>query len=285
MKNKKTRGTSKGEDSNSEDSIGSASDLQAGFERETREGETETVIDSVMTCGSSAYHAETESMAGPGSAPTSNLNKTSTDVSGAIEERFVGHSYGERPLLADDELDSVSESPVPESSQPVVTDDVFAMAPFPAGAPKARSKKEQRVKQDLFGSSPFNTNPFETCEKNRFTDSEFEVRDFITFPQQSSPEDSPDTLILASSLRKTSDHTSDKPKFNFIEDSSKIKLKFNRHSSLTKKVKGKPISGFSNMSFEDHDDRSHSYVPYEIVKDENDSSDKSPLKYKNNPFS
>lgn len=58
------------------DSIGSASDLRAREEEEEsggerrkkddkkdRESETVTMNDSVLTCGSSAYHAECESMA------------------------------------------------------------------------------------------------------------------------------------------------------------------------------------------------------------------------------
>lgn len=61
---------------------------------------------------------------------------------------FVGHSYGEKPLLADDELDEGEEDP---SSPPLLIDidtpdsDVFALAPFP----KPKAKKNPTRKKSL----------------------------------------------------------------------------------------------------------------------------------------
>lgn len=73
-KKSKKDATSKNENNSageyeSEDSIGSASDLKAMNDDETtqrsekREKLDETISESVMTCGSSAYHAECESVA------------------------------------------------------------------------------------------------------------------------------------------------------------------------------------------------------------------------------
>ncbi|KAI5703107.1 hypothetical protein M8J75_007763 [Diaphorina citri] len=156
---------SPGDENSDQDSIGSASDLRAREEdsggegrkeekkkeRNDRESETVTMNDSVMTCGSSAYHAECESMARDEVMrhPTVATVPEHTEV----DLLFVGHSYGERPLLADDELDEGEEDP---ASPPLLIDidtpdasDVFALAPFPK--PK---KKVTRKKSSLAGRSP-----------------------------------------------------------------------------------------------------------------------------------
>lgn len=62
-----------------------------------------------------------------------------------VDLLFVGHSYGERPLLADDELDEGGEEE--PSSPPLLIDidtpdsDVFALAPFPRPKQKKGRKK------------------------------------------------------------------------------------------------------------------------------------------------
>nr|CAD7257822.1 unnamed protein product [Timema shepardi] len=144
----------------SDDSIGSASDLHALNEDEVtgdltapkkRAPEPETVSESV-TCGSSAYHAECESLATHEDEERTKKSLASDHHKVALvpaEEEgdsddilFVGHQYGERPLLADDELDTEDEvrpkSPTPPldnkfwitSSTQNGPVDVFAMAPF-----------------------------------------------------------------------------------------------------------------------------------------------------------
>uniref|UniRef100_A0A8D8UWY3 AP2-associated protein kinase 1 n=1 Tax=Cacopsylla melanoneura TaxID=428564 RepID=A0A8D8UWY3_9HEMI len=151
------------------DSIGSASDLRAREEEEEEEsggegrkrreekkkaeeigGETLTMNDSVLTCGSSAYHAECESMA----RDEVMRQPTVATVFEQVEPDllFVGHSYGDRPLLQDDELDEGEEDP---SSPPLLIDidtpdsDVFALAPFPKPKvkknPNGRSKKSHKL--------------------------------------------------------------------------------------------------------------------------------------------
>lgn len=143
----------------SDDSIGSASDLRAREEEEEEEeekegaGETETINDSVLTCGSSAYHAETESMA---------LEETITKCPRVpevpeteVDMLFVGHSYGEKPLLADDELDTEDDNPPPRSPPLLITiqedsppKDVFALAPFQKPDSKKKVKREINITPD-----------------------------------------------------------------------------------------------------------------------------------------
>ncbi|KAL1459535.1 hypothetical protein WDU94_011507, partial [Cyamophila willieti] len=149
------------------DSIGSASDLRAREEEEEEEsggegrkrreekkkaiesgGETLTMNDSVLTCGSSAYHAECESMA----RDEIMRHPTVATVPEQVEPDllFVGHSYGDRPLLQDDELDEGEEDP---SSPPLLIDidtpdsDVFALAPFPK--PKAKKNPIRKKSHKL----------------------------------------------------------------------------------------------------------------------------------------
>ncbi|RZF41423.1 hypothetical protein LSTR_LSTR000137 [Laodelphax striatellus] len=144
----------------SDDSIGSASDLRARDEEEEeeeesaegrRQGETETINDSVLTCGSSAYHAETESM-----AREESFMKVPKipEVPEKDDLLFVGHSYGEKPLLADDELDTEEENPPSppllidmEEDESTMTKDVFAMAPFHRADPKKRARRVTSAEQ------------------------------------------------------------------------------------------------------------------------------------------
>lgn len=148
----------------SDDSIGSASDLRAREEQEEadekEDSETMTVNDSVLTCGSSAYHAECESMARE-ELPSQGGRPRYPRMADLPEHKEVdslfGHSYGERPLLADDELDkgdAVSPAPLidmtddqppagrarrPPESATAADPDVFSMAPF-----KVLQKKRSR---------------------------------------------------------------------------------------------------------------------------------------------
>ncbi|RZB58835.1 serine/threonine-protein kinase HSL1 [Asbolus verrucosus] len=144
-------------DIESDDSIGSASDLRVDEDHENAhvkgDAISETVSESIKTCGSSAYHAECESMA------THEDDCTSRMIRAKIKEEakknlvededmlFVGHKYGDKPLLLDDELDSDCEAKfntqwptkrvnketdlwIPPSSSFEDDNDVFALAPF-----------------------------------------------------------------------------------------------------------------------------------------------------------
>ncbi|KDR18287.1 AP2-associated protein kinase 1 [Zootermopsis nevadensis] len=195
----------------SDDSIGSASDLRAMNEDEAQvEGDEEdrlncnpehlndeTISESIITCGSSAYHAECESLATHDDdeddgrrrhkVPTSKRDATASsqqivaedevDINDGHDLLFVGHQYGEKPLLADDELDTDddggmrSPSPVHNSywRHPVdeeankgmswektspgkdIIVDVFALAPFqkPAGGSSRRSSSRGSNKKVL----------------------------------------------------------------------------------------------------------------------------------------
>lgn len=208
-------------DYESDDSIGSASDLRAMNDEEGNDGEMndddeddgdgdvrrkhdETISESVRTCGSSAYHAECESVATHEDdyrmkRPRKHHYRQQEQQLPTIDaDPIVGHQYGEKPLLLDDELDPESK---PEShgdpfvrhqygSKPLlfnhgdsssdndnekskslnngiwkVEDDVFAMAPFPRSSSSRKSsdsrESEPRNPVDLGGSarnSPHNSN-------------------------------------------------------------------------------------------------------------------------------
>lgn len=142
--------------SDSDDSIGSASDLRAREEQEEadekEDSETMTVNDSVMTCGSSAYHAECESMAREELPSQCRRYPRMADLPENKEvDSLFGHSYGERPLLADDELDkgdTISPAPLID-----MTDDTQRADHAGVGvtAPKSTVTKDQ----DVFSMAPF----------------------------------------------------------------------------------------------------------------------------------
>ncbi|XP_036147335.1 uncharacterized protein LOC105831673 isoform X2 [Monomorium pharaonis] len=208
-------------DYESDDSIGSASDLRAMNDEEGNDGEAnddddddedgnargkhdETISESVRTCGSSAYHAECESVATHEDdyrmkRPRKHHYRQQEQQLPTIDaDPIVGHQYGEKPLLLDDELDPESK---PEQShgdpfvrhqygsKPLlfnngdsssdndndkskslnngiwkVEDDVFALAPFPrsSSSRKSSDSRESEPKNvDLGGStrnSPHNSN-------------------------------------------------------------------------------------------------------------------------------
>ncbi|XP_066149300.1 AP2-associated protein kinase 1 isoform X1 [Euwallacea fornicatus] len=143
----------------SDDSIGSASDLKAEEDQVEigEEAREDLKSEDIQTCGSSAYHAECESMATHEEDYTSRIVRVrrkeeakASEHQGQSEDLiFIGHQYGERPLLADDELDSDCEVPensskwnpdknltkkedlwIPPSSSFEDAPDVFSLAPF-----------------------------------------------------------------------------------------------------------------------------------------------------------
>ena len=80
------------------------------------------------TISSSVYHGESDSIRmEPIEPKTSNSRRKNTgQVSSNVEDALVGHAFGERPLLADDELDDDSlhsgmpRAPVTTSRLPTV---------------------------------------------------------------------------------------------------------------------------------------------------------------------
>ncbi|XP_015590213.1 BMP-2-inducible protein kinase isoform X2 [Cephus cinctus] len=190
----------------SDDSIGSASDLKAmndedcnlDNDEDEREKIDETISESVRTCGSSAYHAECESVATHEEdhrirKPRKHHRNQPLPTIDA--DPVVGHQYGEKPLLLDDELDPESK---PEQShgdpfvghqygsKPLlfnngsssdeientktlnnglwkVEEDVFALAPFPrpTSSRKSSSSRDNGPKpvgQSSITNSPHNSN-------------------------------------------------------------------------------------------------------------------------------
>lgn len=174
----------------SDDSIGSASDLRAMNDEEGNQDDEEndgdgrertideTVSESVRTCGSSAYHAECESVATHEDdyrmkRPKRHYREQQQQqqLPTIDADPIVGHQYGEKPLLLDDELDPESK-PEQSHGDPFVRhqygskpllfngdsssddnerskslnngiwkleDDVFAMAPFPRSSSSRKS--------------------------------------------------------------------------------------------------------------------------------------------------
>ncbi|XP_050464668.1 uncharacterized protein LOC126858418 isoform X1 [Cataglyphis hispanica] len=206
-------------DYESDDSIGSASDLRAmndeeegndedGEENDDDDGNKrgkhdETISESVRTCGSSAYHAECESVATHEDdyrmkRPRRQHHYRQQQVQQlpTIDaDPIVGHQYGEKPLLLDDELDPESK---PEQShgdpfvrhqygsKPLlfnngdsssddnnddksksliqngiwkIENDVFALAPFPrsSSSRKSSDSRESEPKNVDPGSSTRNS--------------------------------------------------------------------------------------------------------------------------------
>nr|XP_018905548.1 PREDICTED: serine/threonine-protein kinase sel-5 [Bemisia tabaci] len=159
----------------SDDSIGSASDLRAREEEEDgeedRHSETVTINDSVMTCGSSAYHAECESMARE--ETISNIKPMARLEEVAEPENvdlLLGHSYGSKPLLLDDELDDEGDGDENgdtdgnQSSPPLLIDinddvDVFALAPFPYKSPRRQEKPKVETSPPLLINISPKTSP------------------------------------------------------------------------------------------------------------------------------
>lgn len=171
------------------DSIGSASDLRTEedfFDEDVRKADVmklhrkkfdDAVSESVKTCGSSAYHAECESV-------TTNEDNSSRVVvrvrmrkkdrlndstNTIIDENQLSptsadflHQYGDRPLLLDDELEleynSSDNTDVKEDESPEELD-VFAMAPFKMPLPKPRKSKSSK---NSISYSNESTNPVST---------------------------------------------------------------------------------------------------------------------------
>ncbi|XP_023316324.1 BMP-2-inducible protein kinase isoform X1 [Trichogramma pretiosum] len=235
----------------SDDSIGSASDLKAMNDEDGRQsGEAdedeadcddeggerkkidETISESVRTCGSSAYHAECESVATreePEQQRTRRLRRQQHQIqqqqqqlaAAAQADRVVGHQYGERPLLLDDELDPES-NPGQAHADPFVKrqyklkvlgrdsssdeaevgqirarelslarrrqdEDVFALAPFHRPPPTSR-----KTSQSQSNSSPSSVERQQHHESAQYNDN-----NNILKPLEAVPSSSP---VISSSL-------------------------------------------------------------------------------------
>lgn len=244
--------------SDDDDSIGSASDLQTRNDDEDANKnipETMTVKDSMITCGSSAYHAECESMARDDIPP---LN-----AQGATRLRDpvpVKNVDAEMPLISDNEG---------EEYESLSNTDVFAMAPFP----KAK-KKCSDSDSDLFGSVPFklNTNPFEQTD---FADNVFFQKEDLT---DISFRSEPKEAILV-------DLDPQEPIYMKIIPKNVTQIKTNKTISTLA-----TNSGFSNMSFEDYsssdaeESQAPVYSPFEVVRPVECDIKRSSLKRRSNPF-
>lgn len=170
-KDKKTHSNNReAVDIDSDDSIGSASDLKADEDRTEVLAKEDAISESIQTCGSSAYHAECESMATREEEyfkkpRHQQRKKVENDQQQTEDMMFVGHKYGDKPLLMDDELDSDCDSKfekwkkLPEkninlndkwyrpSSSVEENKDVFALAPFEKPRTKNKNIKTNNDNQ------------------------------------------------------------------------------------------------------------------------------------------
>ncbi|XP_050430296.1 uncharacterized protein LOC126839204 [Adelges cooleyi] len=258
-KDKKNKNHQNEYDQSDDDSIGSASDLQTrNDEEETNKNipETMTIKDSVLTCGSSAYHAECESMARDDIPPP--------NAPGATRLRDpipIKNLDAERPLISDNEGD--------EFEILGNTTDVFAKAPFP----KAK-KKCPDGDSDLFGSVPFKTttNPFEQTD---FSDSAYFQNNN---PGEIAGRLEPKEAILVDLEPQDSIYMKIIPK--------KVSQVVTNNIVSTLSTN----SGFSNMSFEDYsssdaeESQAPVYSPFEVVRPTECDIKRSSLKRRSNPF-
>lgn len=168
----------------SDDSIGSASDLRVYDDTvdSNNFNKGDEVSESIVTCGSSAYHAECESMATHEEDCISRMIRVKHKEEEKSKETFaedilfVGHQYGEKPLLLDDELDSEPEAKPDFSNWPnkkedlwikpssSFDDDVFAMAPFNKPKNKAKSRNHHTV--NIQQGSAVSINSAEPCARS-----------------------------------------------------------------------------------------------------------------------
>lgn len=178
------------------DSIGSASDLRTEddfFDEDLRKTDVmklnrkkfdDAVSESVKTCGSSAYHAECESV-------TTNEDNASRVVvrvrmrkkdrlndstNTIIDQNQLSpssaeflHQYGDRPLLLDDELEleynSSDNTDVKEDESPEELD-VFAMAPFKMPLSKPRKPKTSK-NPNIYSSESTKPVPVQMTDKQK----------------------------------------------------------------------------------------------------------------------
>lgn len=206
--------TTAAEQNSDNDSIGSASDLQKteedAFDADDAGGQSmnttadgaggtlkryqkkpfdDGISESVRTCGSSAYHAECESVA-TNEDDISRVvvrvrmrkkDRMNDSTNTIIDENQLSpssaellHQYGDKPLLLDDELDydsgdnSNAGSSSKEEPSPGEELDVFAMAPFKM--PKKFSKKGRQPKSIVNDPIPGqSSNFFEAPQESIWT--------------------------------------------------------------------------------------------------------------------
>ncbi|KAI4470594.1 serine/threonine protein kinase [Holotrichia oblita] len=177
-------------DIDSDDSIGSASDLRVDEEADNickADAISETISESIRTCGSSAYHAECESMATHEDDTSSRIirNKLKEEAkSKTIQSEdmlFVGHQYGEKPLLLDDELDSDCEIKFDNYKWSIEKRTKMLISPFnnakikskiednpPACANRSENYKNETPLISRESSPTFASTPFKAAEVEHY---------------------------------------------------------------------------------------------------------------------
>lgn len=181
--------------SSDNDSIGSASDLRTEddcFDEDQRKNDfsltkvdrkkcDDAVSESVKTCGSSAYHAECESVTTNEDIANRIVTRVrmrkKDSINNIIDENQLSpssadflHQYGDRPLLLDDELeleyhssDNGDDAKGDNSPEEL---DVFAMAPFKL--PLHKAKKVKMSKSSVNYSNESSTNVCTSTPKKAY---------------------------------------------------------------------------------------------------------------------
>uniref|UniRef100_A0A1B0DDM2 Uncharacterized protein n=1 Tax=Phlebotomus papatasi TaxID=29031 RepID=A0A1B0DDM2_PHLPP len=255
------------------DSIGSASDLRADdmideFEVKTipnvRNHIEDAISESIKTCGSSAYHAECESVTTHEddvsrivSARKKIIKKRrepQNELSPPDEEEDDNiHKYGDRPLLLDDELDYDSEN-VDEAS-PGAVEVAEEKQSFPARTMEQPQERHSFVQPPKMLDTllPIADNEYvkfssddgqnlEECELESGISKSKSEKKSSKFPYLKDKTKSKST----EKIKKTKESSGKATKKGSMAEDSLGTSAFN-YQSLKRGVK----SGFSNMSFED----------------------------------
>ncbi|EFX70419.1 hypothetical protein DAPPUDRAFT_328332 [Daphnia pulex] len=157
-----------------EDSIGSATDLKnccsdEETDEQPKRKSRQNLDEESETISSSVYHGESDSIRmEPIEPKTSNSRrKNVAQISSNVEDALVGHAFGERPLLADDELDDDSlHSGMPRAP---VTTSRLPTVPLPFRIRNAEKREFVASEEDVFAKAPFklppkkNSNSGEIC--------------------------------------------------------------------------------------------------------------------------
>ncbi|KAI4487969.1 hypothetical protein M0802_011673 [Mischocyttarus mexicanus] len=157
----------------SDDSIGSASDLKAINDEECNQENDddehkkidETISESVRTCGSSAYHAELGHQYGEKPLLLDDELDPESKPEQSHGDPFVGLQYGSKPLLLDGNSSSDENDKLRSLNNGVwkIENDVFALAPFPRSSSSRKSSDSRdsgrkHFGQNSIGNSPQNSN-------------------------------------------------------------------------------------------------------------------------------
>lgn len=147
-----------------EDSIGSATDLKnccsdEEADEQPKRRSRQNLDEESETISSSVYHGESDSVRMESGEPkaSNSRRKPAGQVTSNMEDALVGHAFGERPLLADDELDDDSlHSGLPRAA---VKTGRLPLVPLPFRIRNVEKKEFVTSEEDVFAKAPFKLPP------------------------------------------------------------------------------------------------------------------------------